>query len=163
MTTLLLSSFVVQSYAQETEAWETWEPDLSSQGVALTEPFEGYLYDPAIVHGGTLVIATPSDPPEQHQWNAGASASYEFLDPFNDYLTRTDPITGAVVPWIAESWEISGDHLTYTVHLTEGVKFHDGVELTSEDVKWCFDFIMANNFPGWPTSGTYLTVRTRLR
>lgn len=146
VTTLLLSTFVAQSFAQETQAWETWEPDFTSQGVALTEPFEGYLYDPSIIHGGTLVIATPSDPPEQHQWNAGASASYEFLDPFNDYLTRTDPITGAVVPWIAESWEVSEDKLTYTVHLTKGVKFHDGTELTSEDVKWCFDFIMENNF-----------------
>jgi peptide/nickel transport system substrate-binding protein len=132
--------------AQETETWETWDPDLSSQGVAITEPFEGYLYDPTVIHGGTFVEATPSDPPEQHQWNAGASASYEYLDPFNDFLTRTDPITGAVVPWIAESWEVSEDKLTYTVHLTQGVKFHDGTELTSEDVKWCFDFIMENNF-----------------
>jgi len=145
-TTLLLTSFMVPISAQETETWETWDPDLSSQGVAITEPFEGYLYDPAIVHGGTFIIATPSDPPEQHQWNAGASASYEYLDPFNDYLTRTDPITGAVIPWIAESWELSEDKLTYTVHLTKGVKFHDGAELTSEDVKWNFDFIMENNF-----------------
>jgi peptide/nickel transport system substrate-binding protein len=129
--------------AQETV---TWDPDLSSQGVALTEPFEGYLYNPNVVHGGTFVMAVPSDPPEQHQWNAGAAASYDFLDVFNDYLTRTDPITGAVVPWIAQSWEVSEDKLSYTVHLTQGVKFHDGTELTSADVKWCFDFIMANNF-----------------
>jgi len=81
-----------------------------------------------------------------HQWNAGATAAYDFLDIFNDYLTRTDPITGAVVPWIAESWEISDDKLSYVVHLTEGVLFHDGVEVTAEVVKWNFDFIMANNF-----------------
>jgi len=129
--------------AQETV---TWDPDLSSQGVALTEPFEGYLYNPNVIHGGTFVMAVPSDPPEQHQWNAGAAASYDFLDVFNDYLTRTDPITGAVVPWIAQSWEVSEDKLSYTVHLTQGVKFHDGTDLTSADVKWCFDFIMANNF-----------------
>jgi peptide/nickel transport system substrate-binding protein len=144
--TLLIAPLAVPSFAQETKSWETWNPDLTSQGVAITEPFEGYLYDPTVIHGGTLVIATPSDPPEQHQWNAGATASYDFLDPFNDYLTRTDPVTGAVVPWIAESWEISDDKLTYTVHLAKGVKFHDGTELTSEDVKWCFDFIMENNF-----------------
>jgi len=124
----------------------SWEPDLTSSGVAITEPFEGYLYDPDVIHGGTLTVATPSDPPEMHQWNMGATASGDFLDLFNDFLTRTDPVTGAVVPWIAESWEVSEDKLSYVVHLTEGVKFHDGVELTAEDVKWCFDFIMANNF-----------------
>jgi peptide/nickel transport system substrate-binding protein len=124
----------------------SWEPDLTSSGVAISEPFEGYLYDPDVVHGGTLTVATPSDPPELHQWNAGATASYDFLDWFNDYLTRTDPVTGAVVPWIAESWEVSEDKLSYVVHLAEGVKFHDGVELTAEDVKWNFDFIMENNF-----------------
>jgi len=128
------------------EPWETWEPDLTSPGVVITEPFEGYLYDPDVVHGGTLTVATPSDPPELHQWNAGATASYDFLNPMSCYLTATDPITGGVVPWIAYKWEISADKLSYVVYLTEGVKFHDGTEMTSEDVKWCFDFIMANNF-----------------
>jgi len=124
----------------------SWDPDLTSSGVAISEPFEGYLYDPDVVHGGTLTVATPSDPPELHQWNAGATASYDFLGVFNDLLTRTDPITGAATPWIAESWEISEDRLSYVVHLAEGVMFHDGVELTAEDVKWNFDFIMENNF-----------------
>ena len=144
--TLLFASIVFPSSAQEPEPWETWEPDFTSQGVVITEPFEGYLYDPTVVHGGTFVIATPSDPPEQHQWNAGATASYDFLGPMHDVLVGIDPITGGPVPWIAESWEMSEDTLTYTVHLVEGVKFHDGVELTSEDVKWCFDFVMENNF-----------------
>jgi peptide/nickel transport system substrate-binding protein len=114
--------------------------------VLLTEEFEGYRYNPGVVHGGTLVIATPSDPPEQQQWNAGATASYDFLIPMNDYLVRTDPIMGGPVPWIAESWEVSEDKLTYTVHLVKGVRFHDGTELISEDVKWCYDFVMANDF-----------------
>ncbi|MBN2333984.1 ABC transporter substrate-binding protein [Candidatus Bathyarchaeota archaeon] len=143
--TLLLSS-TIPIFGITTETGVEWNPDFDSSGVVLDEPFEGYLYDPAVVHGETLVIATPSDPPEQHQFNAGASASYEFLDPMSDYLVRTDPVTGGPVPWIAESWDLSEDHLTYTIHLAKGVKFHDGTELTSEDVKWCFDFVMENQF-----------------
>ena len=147
MNSLVVPGILAQEIiAPKPGPWQTWEPDLTSSGVAITETFEGYLYDPDVVHGGTLVVATPSDPPELHQWNAGATASYDFLGIFNDYLTRTDPVTGAVVPWIAESWEVSEDKLSYVVHLTEGVKFHDGTELTAEDVKWCFDFIMENNF-----------------
>jgi peptide/nickel transport system substrate-binding protein len=146
---LLLSSTLPtfpQVISQGPEPWQTWDPDFSSQGVTIDEPFEGYFYDPTVVHGGSLVIATPSDPPELHQWNAGATASYNFLDPMSDWLTWTDPVTGGVVPWIAESWEMSEDKLSYTVHLVEGVKFHDGTDMTSEDVKWCFDFAMENNF-----------------
>jgi len=142
----MLSTFSVMGFAQEKKPYETWNPDLSSPGVTITEEFEGYRYDPEVVHGGTLTISTPSDPPEQHQWNAGATASYNFLDPMSDWLTRIDPITGGVVPWIAESWEMTQDGLHYTVHLVKGVKFHDGTELTSEDVKWCYDYVMANNF-----------------
>ncbi|GAH02426.1 unnamed protein product, partial [marine sediment metagenome] len=96
LTFILMLSSTSTIFAQVTSPEPvTWEPDLTSSGVAVTEPFEGYLYDPDVIHGGTLTVATPSDPPEMHQWNAGATASYDFLDIFNDYLTRTDPITGA--------------------------------------------------------------------
>jgi peptide/nickel transport system substrate-binding protein len=43
------------------------------------------------------------------------------------------------VPELAESWQISPDSLTWTFKLRQGVKFHDGQELTSADVKFTFD------------------------
>ncbi len=46
-----------------------------------------------------------------------------------------------IIPDLAESWEIP-DNLTYTFHLRKGVKFHDGAELTSEDVKFTLDRIL---------------------
>src|SRR5215831_13660832 len=42
-------------------------------------------------------------------------------------------------PDLAESWEVSKDALTWTFKLRQGVKFHDGQELTSADVKFTFD------------------------
>jgi peptide/nickel transport system substrate-binding protein len=43
-------------------------------------------------------------------------------------------LDGSVRPHLAEKWDISDDVLTYTFHLRKGVKFHNGDELTAEDV-----------------------------
>jgi peptide/nickel transport system substrate-binding protein len=45
-----------------------------------------------------------------------------------------DPARG-----VAESWEFSEDGLTWTFEIRQGIKFHDGKEMTSEDVKFTFD------------------------
>lgn len=48
-------------------------------------------------------------------------------------LTAID-VDLAVVPGLAESWDVSDDGLTYTFSLREGVTFHDGSAMTAEDV-----------------------------
>ena len=49
-----------------------------------------------------------------------------------------------VIPDLAERWE-TPDPLTYIFHLRQGVKFHDGRELTSADVKFTFDSIISGS------------------
>jgi len=43
---------------------------------------------------------------------------------------------------VAKSWETSSDKLIWTFHLNSGIKFHDGSELTAEDVKFSMDRLM---------------------
>ena len=44
-----------------------------------------------------------------------------------------------IVPDMAESVEISDDHLTYTFKLRQGILFHNGQEMTSDDVKFTIE------------------------
>jgi peptide/nickel transport system substrate-binding protein len=45
---------------------------------------------------------------------------------------------GEIVPDLAERWELVND-TTWRFHLRHGVKFHDGVVFTSDDVKYTLD------------------------
>ena len=58
-----------------------------------------------------------------------------------DTLIFPDPSGGSTnaVPWVAESWEISDDGLTYTFHLRSGVLFHDGTEVQAGDVAYSYN------------------------
>lgn len=56
-------------------------------------------------------------------------------------LVRIDN-NGSYLPDLAESYEISDDHLTYTFHLKKNLSFHDGQSLTAEDVKFTIEKAM---------------------
>jgi len=59
-----------------------------------------------------------------------------------DALITFSVETGEPMPRLAESWKISADGLTYDFTLRKDAKFHDGVLLTAEDVKFTLDAIM---------------------
>jgi peptide/nickel transport system substrate-binding protein len=47
---------------------------------------------------------------------------------------------------LAEGWEHSPDFRTWTVHLRQGVRWHDGVPVTAHDVKFTLDLLSS---PEW--------------
>ncbi len=71
---------------------------------------------------------------------AGAAAAIDEVVYANVFegLTRIDE-HGDVLPALALSWDISPDRLTYTFHLRQGARFHDGTTFDASDVKFSLD------------------------
>ncbi len=57
-------------------------------------------------------------------------------------LVNINPETLELEPAIASSWDVSEDGRVYTFNLREGVRFHNGDELTASDVKFSYERIM---------------------
>jgi oligopeptide transport system substrate-binding protein len=61
----------------------------------------------------------------------------------------------AVVPDIAQSWDLSSDNRTYTFHLLQGAKFQSGRQVTAADFKYSWERA-CNPATGSGTAATYL-------
>ena len=61
-----------------------------------------------------------------------------------DRLVEIDTVDGQpqIVPGLADSWDVTEDGLTYTFHLHEGVKFHNGDPFTADDVVFTVNRMM---------------------
>ncbi|MFA7895071.1 ABC transporter substrate-binding protein [Pseudomonas putida] len=110
---------------------------------------------------GALTLALTACSPA-HEASTGKTLNIAFwgdnttlvsLDPFQVYwlehrvllrnvaesLTDQDPDSGQIIPWLANSWEVSADALSYTFHLRQDVTFSNGERFDAHAVKAAFD------------------------
>ena len=80
--------------------------------------------------GGSLAITTLGGPLTFNPALANDSSSGSILGYLFEGLTDVSWLTGKVDPGLAERWEHSEDGLTWTFHLREEVRWHDGEEFT---------------------------------
>jgi peptide/nickel transport system substrate-binding protein len=92
-------------------------------------------------NSNTLIMARAVDATGLDPHTQTAFASLRLLELIYEPLIRTDQNL-ELVPALAESWTFSDDGMTLTVNLREGVTFHDGSALTSEDVVATFERIL---------------------
>lgn len=65
------------------------------------------------------------------------SSSVGVLGPLWDWMTLLQP-DGSLAPGLALSWEQAADGMSWTFEMRQGVKFHNGDELTAEDVRFTY-------------------------
>lgn len=108
--------------------------------IAFPQPAFGQ--DGTPKRGGILATATTADPPNFDPFSNTSSGPLHVVAAVYSSLVMLDPLNpGEIVGDLAESWEVSPDGLRLTFNLIENAKFHDGVPLTSADVKYTFDTV----------------------
>src|SRR3712207_5640208 len=100
--------------------------------------------------GGEIVITYQNDvatldPAIGYDWQ-----NWSMIKSLFDGLMDYEPGTTTLRPDLAESYEISADGMTFTFKLRPGVKFHNGREMTADDVKYSIERVLdpATQSPG---------------
>ncbi len=108
-------------------------------------------------HGGTLTYLLAADPSYLVAFSPDSS---QFVGPLTTegLLTYDQDLNPR--PLLATSWDISADGKTYTFHLRDGVKWHDGQPFTSADVATSIDIIRKIHPRGRNTFANVVEVQT---
>jgi peptide/nickel transport system substrate-binding protein len=99
--------------------------------------------EPNPKRGGVLRYGITSRPPHFDVHQSGTINSLGCQGCMFDNLVRRDPRDSGktIIPDLAHSWQISKDGTAYTFFLRKDVQFHDGAELTADDIKATYDRI----------------------
>jgi peptide/nickel transport system substrate-binding protein len=102
--------------------------------VAGVTPLTEVLAQERPVSGGILRTTLYAEPNSLDPHRPITTIEFTMRGAFFNGLVEETPAL-ALKPALAESWEVSPDAKTYTFRLRNGVKFHDGSEMTSETVQ----------------------------
>ncbi|MGH7844343.1 MAG: ABC transporter substrate-binding protein [Candidatus Binatia bacterium] len=98
--------------------------------------------------GGTITLAISKELALMNPLINTSSTEARIRELMFEPLLAMD-LKGAIQPRLAESWEVSKDGKLYTFRIRKGVKFHNGKELTADDLKFAIDYSMN------PKNGAY--------
>lgn len=100
----------------------------------------------------TLVrIATPYPATTLDPSRSAAAGNIELFGQLYARVLHRDAETNALIPGLAERWEISPDRLTYTLHLREA-KFSDGSPITADDVMFSMERVRTDPQSALPST-----------
>ena len=107
--------------------------------LTITTAAFALLAAPALAAEDTITLGMVLEPPSlDPTGNAAAAIDEVVYSNVFEGLTKFGP-DGAILPALAASWDVAEDGKTYTFHLHEGVKFHDGADFDASDVVFSLD------------------------
>src|SRR5438093_7574447 len=106
--------------------------------------------------GGVLKAAFSADPAGFDPVRGPSGMSHVVIEQVYSTLMALDP-DAKPYPELAEKFDVSADGLEYTFALRQGVTFHNGDELTADDVKFSFDRLRAKD-SGYSYGSTIETI-----
>ena len=101
--------------------------------------------------GGSIIIAGESEPGNLNPVIWATTSDTNVTHMIFDCLVIPDRNL-KMVGKLAKDWEVSEDGRTYTFHLNENVKWHDGVPFTAEDVEFTFTMLANPDYDMGATS-----------
>lgn len=108
--------------------------------------------------GGSVTVGIAQDVSGLDPHLANTAGTREVLFNLYEGLMKIGP-DGAVIPAVARDYELSEDNLTYTFHLREGVKFHNGETVTAEDVLYSLRRCAGSENDGVPLIAAFSVVK----
>ena len=85
--------------------------------------------------GGILRIGAVANPASFDMQQESSINVTMLIAPIYNNIVQYDDATGSkVVPALAESWTASADGTVFTFKIRKGVKYHDGTEVTPQDI-----------------------------
>ncbi|MBC7741039.1 MAG: peptide ABC transporter substrate-binding protein [Bdellovibrionaceae bacterium] len=92
--------------------------------------------------GGVFNYSMDAEPENIHPVMSGDVYSRYVKEYLYDGLCDNDAETWELMPHIAEKWDISKDGLTFTFFLRKDAYFHNGENITAEDVKFSYEAVL---------------------
>ena len=92
-------------------------------------------------HGGRFVLGSIQAPRTFNATMANEQSSNDIVERAFARLAEYDNAGQKIVPWLAKSWDMAPDGLTWTFHLRKGAQFSDGHPITAEDVLFSFQLV----------------------
>ena len=121
-------------------------------GTAVAATMALGAFAPAVAQsGGTLVMLVQPEPPSLASYLSTSGPIGLVAPKVYEGLLDYDADLQAI-PSLAESWDVSEDGKTVTFNLQKGVKWHDGEDFTSEDVKFTVEELLSKIHPRGPNS-----------
>ena len=125
---------------------------------ALPAGAEDYQPDPNAKSGGNIVVTYKDDvatldPAIGYDWQ-----NWSMIKSLFDGLMDYDPGTTDLRPGLAESYTISDDGMVFTFEVRNGVQFHNGREMTAEDVVYSFNRV-TNPTTQSPGAGFFWSIK----